>query len=588
MLTLLVIFPLLAASFLALLTYGKEKYTGPIVLAGSLITSLLIAYASFSSYGKIQELGWFGISGYTFHITTQLLPLNIILAMLIGIITPLIMLYSMGYIDSKMERPRFFFEMGIFASAMLLFAISGNFITMFIAWEMLGITSYLLIGFWYHKEHAPYAARKSISTIIIGDFSMLAAMLIIWSSYHTFSFSAILAAPSTVYLPIAMILVLVACFTKSAQFPFHEWLADAMEGPTPVSAFLHSSTMVKAGVFLVLVLSPLFFKAGLSELILSIGIISVILGASNAISSHHVKKILAYSTIEDLGLMFVAIGLHAIIAAVLFFIVQAFYKAVLFMSAGSIMRANNEEEDIYKLYGSSSRKSLYVPMLIGVVSIAGIFPLSGFFGKAAIDTAASSNIFAYAILVIIDFATSAYIFRWMFIHLRKNSKAHQSNYAQIPRSMIYAGAITSALVILAAVVFFYISGFLSYYGYSASLSISLLDSIIETVAVALGIALSYKLFILAKPTGEIKTRLYYALFNSVLVNAAYAYIANAIMYFAEGINVLDELIYGFFASGGEGMVAISNKLRLIVTGDTNNYLIAFVAGIILIILLLLV
>jgi NADH-quinone oxidoreductase subunit L len=588
MLTLLVIFPLLAASFLALLTYGREKYTGPIVLAGSLLTSLMIAYASFYSYGKIQELGWFGISGYTFHITTELLPLNVILAMLIGTITPLIILYSMGYMDSKVERPRFFFEMGVFASAMLLFAISGNFITMFIAWEMLGITSYLLIGFWYYKEHAPYAARKSISTIIIGDFSMLAAMLIIWSSYHTFSFSAILSAPSTFYLPIAMFFVLVACFTKSAQFPFHEWLADAMEGPTPVSAFLHSSTMVKAGVFLVLVLSPLFFKAGLSELILSIGIISVILGASNAISSHHVKKILAYSTIEDLGLMFVAIGLHAIIAAVLFFIVQAFYKAVLFMSAGSIMRANNEEEDIYKLYGSSSRKSLYVPMLIGAVSIAGIFPLSGFFGKAAIDTAASSNIFAYIILVIIDFATSAYIFRWMFIHSRKAPKAHTGNYGQIPRSMIYAGAITSVLVILAAFVFLYISGFLSYYGYSAGLSISLLDSIIETVAVVLGIAASYKLFVLAKPTGAIKTRLYYALFNSVLVNSAYAYIAKAIMYFAEGINVLDELIYGFFASGGEGMVAISNKLRLIVTGDTNNYLIAFVAGIILIILLLLV
>jgi NADH-quinone oxidoreductase subunit L len=588
MLTLLVIVPLLAASFLALLTYGREKYTGPLVLTGSIITSLMILYASISSFGKVQQLNWFSISGYTIHITTQLLPLNVVLSLLIGIITPLIMFYSMGYMEYKGERPRFFFEIGLFAASMLLFAISGNFITMFIAWELLGITSYLLIGFWYKKDKAPYAARKSISTIIIGDFAMLAAMLIIWSSYHTFSFSNILASPVSAYLPIAMLLVLVACFTKSAQFPFHEWLSDAMEGPTPVSAFLHSSTMVKAGVFLVLVLFPLFMKAGLSELILVIGLISVILGASNAISSHHIKKILAYSTIEDLGLMFVAIGLHAIVAAVLFFIVQAFYKALLFMSAGSIMRANNEEEDIYKIYGSAKRKLLYVPMLIGVLSIAGIFPLSGFFGKAAIDTAATSNIYAYIILVAIDFATSAYIFRWLFIHSRKPSKSSNVDYSKIPKSMIYAGVITSVLVILAAIAFFNIGGFLSSQAYRSILSISVIDSAIETVAVALGIIASYMLFVRAKPTGEIKTKAYYILFNSPIVNAAYMYMSKAIIYFAEGINVIDELIYGFFASGGEGLVSISSQLRKIVTGDSNNYLIAFVAGIILIILLLLV
>ncbi|MCL5680198.1 MAG: NADH-quinone oxidoreductase subunit L [Candidatus Marsarchaeota archaeon] len=588
MLTLLIILPLLAASFLVLLTYGREKYTGPLVLAGSLITSLMILYASMSSFGKIQELNWFGISGYTIHITTQLLPLNVILSLLIGLITPLIMFYSMGYMEYKTERPRFFFEMGIFASSMLLFAIAGNFITMFIAWEMLGITSYLLIGFWYKRENAPYAARKSISTIIIGDFAMLAAMLIIWSSYHTFSFASILASPSSLYLSIAMFMVLIACFTKSAQFPFHEWLSDAMEGPTPVSAFLHSSTMVKAGVFLVLVLFPLFMKAGLSELILAIGIISAVLGASNAISSHHVKKILAYSTIEDLGLMFVAIGLHAIVAAVLFFIVQAFYKALLFMSAGSIMRANNEEEDIYKLYGSAKRKLLYIPTVIGVLSIAGIFPLSGFFGKAAIDTAAASNAYAYIILVIIDFATSAYIFRWLFIHSRKPSKSAAVDYSKIPKSMVYAGVIASILVVLAAFAFFDMGSVQSYSDYSLSISISVIDSIIETAAVAFGLVVSYLLFMKAKPTGEIRTKAYYILFNSVAINAAYLYISKAVMYFAEGISVIDELIYGFFASGGEGLLAISDKLRKIVTGDSNNYLIAFVAGIILIILLLLV
>lgn len=588
MLTILVILPIVAASFLALLTYGKEKYTGPVVLVGSLITSAMVVYDSLVSPGAVQQIAWFGISGYTIHITTQLLPLNIILSLLIAIITPLIMFYSMGYMEVKTERPRFYFEIGIFAAAMLLFAIAGNFITMFIAWEMLGVTSYLLIGFWYQKDNPPYAARKSISTILIGDFAMLAAMLSVWVSYHTFSFSRILALPTNPVLPIAMFLVLVATFTKSAQFPFHEWLADAMEGPTPVSAFLHSSTMVKAGVFLVLVLFPLFVKSGLSELILAIGIISALLGASNAISSHHIKKILAYSTIEDLGLMFVAIGLHAIIAAVLFFIVQAFYKALLFMSAGSIMRANGEEEDIYKTYGSYKRKLLYIPMLIGVLSIAGIFPLSGFFGKAAIDAAALSNTYVYIILAVIDFATSAYIFRWLFIHSRREPAHVELSYSSIPKSMLYSGAITSVLVLAAAIAFFNVSGFLSYYAYASKLSIGLAEAVIESAIVILGISASYYLFHVKKPSGTVTTKAYYVLFNSVMVNAAYGYIAKAVMYFAEGINLIEEMLYGFFASGAYGIIAMSAGLRKIVTGDANDYLIAFVAGIILIILIMLV
>ena len=588
MLTLFVLLPIIIASFLALLTRGREKYTGPLVLEGSLITSAMIIYASVSSFGAIQQSKWFGILGYNVHITTQLLPLNVILAALMAVITPLIMFYSMGYIDNPIERPRFFFEMGLFAASMLLFSISGNFIAMFIAWEMLGITSYLLIGFWYNKKNPPFAARKSISTIIIGDFAMLAGILAIWASYHSFSFAMILSMPVEPVLPVAMLLILIAAFTKSAQFPFHEWLADAMEGPTPVSAFLHSSTMVKAGVFLVLVLFPLFVKAGLTELILAIGIISALLGASNAISSHHIKKILAYSTIEDLGLMFIAIGLHAIIAAVLFFIVQAFYKALLFMSAGSIMRANSEEEDIYKIYGSYKRKLLYIPMLIGVLSIAGIFPLSGFFGKAAIDFAALSNIYVYIILAVIDFATGAYIFRWLFLHSRTAPKSHADNYSKIPRSMLYSGAITSVFVIAAAMAFFYISGFLSSYNYTARLAITISEAVIESIIVIFGILASYYLFKVRKPTGVIHTNAYYILFNSVMVNSAYLYISKAFVYFAEGINLIDEMIYGFFASGSNGILLMSGKLRKIVTGDSNEYLIAFVAGIVLIILLLLV
>ncbi len=592
MFALIVIVPLIIASFIMLFLRDRERYAGPIAFGASLLSSLLIWLLYAGSFNVVQKFTWFSFAGFNFHIAVETLPLNMVLLALIGIITPLIMLYSLGYISTPDEKPRYYFEMSIFAAAMMVFAVSANFITMFIAWEMLGITSYVLIGFWYQKDKAPTAARKAITTIIIGDIAMLSAILLIWSSYGTFSFNSILASPLSPILPVALVLILVAAFTKSAQFPFHEWLADAMEGPTPVSAFLHSSTMVKAGVFLVIVLFPLYYKAGLLYLILGIGAISAILGASNAISSHHIKRILAYSTIEDLGLMFVAIGLNAILAAVLFFIVQAFYKALLFMSAGSIMRANDEKEDIYSIYGSKYNKVLYASMLIGVLSIAGIFPLSGFFGKVAIDTSASSNILVYIILIVIDFATSAYIFRWLFIHSREAPKAlieeSKKSYKQIPKSMLYSGAITAVLVIAAGISFLYVSPFLSQYNYSHALNLSVTDAVIETVIVAFGLFVSYRLFSVARPTGEIKSRLYYVLFNSAAVNAAYSYMARALMYFAEGIAVLDDLIFGFFYSGGEGLLKLSSIMRKGVNGETNVYLAAFVAGIIIIMLLIMV
>ncbi|MCL4372325.1 hypothetical protein M1373_03340 [Candidatus Marsarchaeota archaeon] len=587
---LIAIAPLVLASIIAALLSGRNsRYAGPVTLAGSLGSLALILYITFGKIVAFQQIVWFSIKPFTYHIAVSMLPFNLVLLWLVGIITPLILLYSIGFISVNTEKPRFYFEMGIFAAAMMVFAMSANFITMFIGWEMLGITSYLLIGFWYGKEKAPTAARKAITTVIIGDIAMLSGMLLIWVAYGTFNFSSIIAAPESTVLPIAMGLILVAIFTKSAQFPFHEWLADAMEGPTPVSAFLHSSTMVKAGVFLAIVLFPLFLKAGLLEVILAIGLISAFIGASNAISSHHIKRILAYSTIEDLGLMFVAVGMGAIAAAILFFIVQAFYKALLFMSAGSIMRANGESEDIYKSFGSRYNKLLYIPMLIGVLSIAGIFPLSGFFGKVAIETSAQSNIYVYLLLLVIDFATSAYIFRWIFLHSRRAPLKQESGlrtaYRDLPKTMLIAGATTSAFVIIAAISLLYVNGIAASYDYAAS-GIGIAASIIESIAIAVGLFISYKLFVLAKPTGTIKKKAYYILFNSVAVNASYAFLAKAVLYFAEGIEVLDELIYGFFSAGGSGVLKLSSLMRKSVNGSTNVYIAALVAGIIIILLLI--
>ena len=581
---------LVIAGIAALLSRRHVLAPRYIALAGSLAALAIITYAFVYGSAGTYSIPWFGIGQYSFPIVLETYSLNMLLLLLVGVITPLIFLYSIGFMDVPTEQGRFYFEISVFAAAMMLFAIAGNLITMFLAWEMLGITSYLLIGFWYYKGRAAEAARKAITIIIIGDVLMLSAILLIFSTYHTMSFNAILAAPYSSSLTVAMALLLVAIFTKSAQFPFHEWLPDAMEGPTPVSAFLHSSTMVKAGVFLAAVLLPLFAKAGLLRVMLVVGLVSALLGASNALAERHVKRIPAYSTIEDIGLMFVALGLNALAAAMLFFVVQAFYKALLFMSAGSIMRANNETTNIYDLYGASKRKIIAAASIIGALSLAGIAPLSGFFGKAAIGTASLAvNALVYAVLMVIGFASSIYIFRWLIVPMRKAPEGEEvrlsGKYAHIPRSMLAAPAILAVMVVAVSVLYLYLPGYLSQH----LSDIGVLDAAIESGVAVAGIAIAYVLFRNVKPFAPSRHRMAVsALYNSLLVNKAYQLIARFFYAIGAGIDSIDNGLYEAALSGGNGVVYSGRQLRRIVTGQPNMYLVAALIGIMLLVVVMVV
>ena len=300
MLAILIIVPLVAAALLALLMRKlNSRLVGYVALAASIITLLLI-FGAYLNQPQIQSINWFSVGGYLLQISTVIAPLNMILLLIVGIMTPIIITYSIGFMHVRSEQSRYYFELCLFAAAMMLFAISADFVTMFIAWELLGITSYLLIGFWHHNYGAAGAARKAITTILIGDMMMLAAILIIWSTYGTFSFSVILqqAGFHSAAMSAALALIMLAAFTKSAQFPFHEWLPDAMKCLAPVSAFLHSSTMVKAGVFIVAVLLPLFAAYNMLHILLIFGIITAVLGITNALAETNIKRMLAYSTLD--------------------------------------------------------------------------------------------------------------------------------------------------------------------------------------------------------------------------------------------------------------------------------------------------
>ena len=416
MLAILVVIPFIASGVLAALL-GNDRAAGLVALAAGIASIGMVAWLYLNNPG-VQSVNWFSFGSYQLTLSTSLSQIHMIFLALIAFMSTLVILYSLGFMDVPSERRPYYMEISLFAAGMMLFAIGADLITLFIGWELIGLTSYLLIGFWRYRESAVKAAKKAVIVLLIGDLLVFAGIALLWSQLHSLSLAYIEANASGSVAAVAALFIVAGALTKSAQFPFHEWLTDAMEGPTPVSALLHSSTMVKAGVFLVAILLPFLLNLGMGPILIGAGIISVVVASLNALSSTHIKRILAYSTIEDMGLMLIALGFNSIPAAVLLFVFQTFYKGLIFMDAGILTKANKDEMDIRKIAGSRSI-GLILPTLIAVASLAGIFPLGGFFGKVAVE-AAVQNYLVYAALLAVEVVSSMYIFRWLFVPLKNN------------------------------------------------------------------------------------------------------------------------------------------------------------------------
>ena len=502
---LLSLVPLLAAILVIAALRMESKLIKAVALLGS-ISPLLFVPMMMHSVGTTQNIDWFSVGGAQFSITATLLPINMLLFVLVSVMGPLVILYSMGFMDVMHENRRFYIEMLAFQAAMLAFSIAGNFILLFIAWELLSVTSYLLIGFWYSRERANSAARKAITIILIGDIAMLAAMAILFASYSTLSFGAIISQVASHGMngatAAALTLVLIAAFTKSAQFPFHEWLTAAMEGPTPVSAFLHSSTMVKAGVFLVMILFPLFELTRLMPIIAIVGALTALIGISNALVGRHIKKVLAYSTIEELSIMFFALGIGAYAAAIYFFFAQTFYKALLFFYSGALMKANNTE-DITQMSGVSRNKLLLISGLFGVLALAGFVPFDGFFANTLLESSAT-NLLSYGFMLLTDILVSLFIARWFLIPAGKPTSDAAATrldfaYGTLPRIMFVPIVILALMTLGGSYLLGYVSsvsGSMAAYGYriAAGAAVPYLDMALESAVVVIGIMVMYALF----------------------------------------------------------------------------------------------
>ena len=572
MLPFLLIAPLVLAIVLIALLPSSElpKY---LALAGTIVGLVLLLFMHYGTFNA----GWFSIGGANVVFSASITPVSMLLLAVVLLVAPAIFFYSFGYMKKPSEQRRYYIEMLIFEAAMLVFAMSGNFITLFVAWEFLSVMSYMLIGFYKEKASAARSARKAISTVLIGDIAIMAAIAIIWTATGSFSIGAIPSNPG--YLLAAALLLCVAILTKSAQFPFQEWLPDAMEGPTPVSAFLHSSTMVKAGVFAFIILYPLFSAAHVLYLFMILSAITIVISTLGAAKEMQIKRVIAYSTTQELGLMIFAVSIGSITAALYFFLVQSFYKSLLFFSSGAVMEAT-DEEFLDRTTGLRENRLVFLTTAIGVLSLAGFIPFSGFFGSMGISSSATS--FAvYAFLSVIGFSTSFFIIRWILLASKKAEKAKDKlAYKRMPKSMVISMVFLAALSLLSAAAFFYMGNFLAgntYYlqKYMTTLGFKPYGVVIETVLAFLGLSVSYYAFSRKK---KIAGSLSHIVHSSDMFNVLYLYFAEAVLIIFDGVSIFDRYLSDAFEDLGRGVNFFGKLIRRLAAGDINTYVLMLIVA----------
>ncbi|MDE1861062.1 MAG: NADH-quinone oxidoreductase subunit L [Candidatus Micrarchaeota archaeon] len=578
--------PIVAIAGIAVLR--EQQYARYIALAASLASLGLLFLVGYGEY----QMQWFQVGPYALDITTLVTPVNMLLLTVIALITPLIVFYSFGFMDVESEQRRFYIEILAFTTAMLGFAMSGNFIMLFVCWEFLSLTSYLLIGFWHLRERAVKAARKALTVIFIGDIALLIAIVMFFSVFGTLDFSVIVANLGNTALSgslyFAVIMLLIAIFTKSAQFPFQEWLIDAMEGPTPVSAFLHSTTMVKAGVFVTIMLLPLLSFAGVTQFVLIFAVLTAVIATLNALKERHIKKVIAYSTIQELSLMLIAVSSSALIAGVYFFFAQSFYKALLFFSAGSVMKAT-DKEDLHEVSGLGSDKLAVISTLFGVLSLAGFIPFDGFFANVGLGSSIS-NLYVYAIISAISLITSMYIFRWFFYaSTEARDGGVRLGYERLPRSMALCMAILAASTLAASIFFTQISGFLKYSGYydyasygtplpGLGSALASQGTLVFLAIIAAGAAISYMIYV-RNVLKEKKDSFLSFVHTGRLFAFFYAIAARAACLLADGAGAFDERVSEMFDTFGRMTMASGLGIRRISVGNINLYMFIVMAGI---------
>jgi NADH-quinone oxidoreductase subunit L len=615
------LFPLIG--FLLNGFFGKKISKGlsgaiaSVSVLASFVVSLLIFMELQGASEKshiIHIFSW--INSDTLHIPFEFLidPLSSVFLLIITGIGFLIHIYSIGYMHDDEGFSRFFSYLNLFVFFMLLLVLGNNYLILFVGWEGVGLCSYLLIGFWFKNSAYNDAARKAFVMNRIGDLGFLLGIILIFITFGSISFNEVFSKAGTVSTSIVTsiaLLLFIGAMGKSAQIPLYTWLPDAMAGPTPVSALIHAATMVTAGIYMV-VRSNIFYSISevASETVAIVGVITALFAATIGLFQNDIKKILAYSTVSQLGLMFLGLGVGAYSSAVFHVTTHAFFKALLFLGAGSVIHAMGGEQDIRKMGGLSGKiKITFITMLLGTIAISGLPPFSGFFSKDEIlaHTYEHSKLL-WLLGMIASLLTAFYMFRLLFLTFFgkfRGTHDQEHHLHESPPSMTFPLIVLAILSVVGGLLglpeFWYFPNWMAHN----------LDSIIirkhpstlshETEWILMGIAVTgalvaiyftYVLFIRkkvlpAEKETELKTwqRVVY---NKYYVDELYDMIVrkpldglSSLFHKFMDVQVIDGIVNGV----GTSVKAIGSSVRYFQSGNIGFYIMSMTLGVVLILLL---
>mgnify|MGYP006410409943 CR=1 FL=1 len=602
-------FPLLGFLSLVLTSGNLPKKAVAVIGAGSIGMSFLVAaiiaaqfIASGDDYFVIEVWTWMSVGEFSPGFAFYLDGLSLVMMLIISGVGFLIHLYSTGFMLDDPSYSRFFSYMNLFVASMLMLVLADNLVLLYLGWEGVGLCSYLLIGFWYENPANGYAARKAFITTRVGDTSMAIGLFLLFTQLGTLNIQDMLHAAETQW-PVgsglavaASLLLLGGAVGKSAQLPLQTWLPDAMAGPTPISALIHAASMVTAGVYLIARTHILFELAPNVQLLVAwIGLITLLMAGFTAMTQHDIKRILAYSTVSQIGYMFLGLGVGAYSASVFHLMTHAFFKALLFLGAGTVILSLHHEHDIFKMGGKRKQLPIaFASFLIGSLALAAFPFTSGYFSKDEILIGAlemdGPGIWLWAGGVLGAFFTGIYSFRLVFVVFFGESKAHHDEKEVAGFSMATPLIILMVLALFGGLISIPVDSVFNHGGEHEEHHISALMHGIMIVVPLLGIGVSY-LFYMSKTfsienlmSSSLAKSLHKFWFSGWGMDALYQFLFVNPFLFLARINKND-LIDSFYS----GIVALTRTANGLVaraqTGQLRWYVMTVIGGVVLIVCL---
>ncbi len=604
--------PLLAAVVIALFTQHDRKLSAGLsvgaVVAGFVLSLVFIKLNGWAPAHEVS-VAWLTIGDLQADFGLHFDPLSLLMMLVVTGVASAIHIYSWGYMSEDRSLPRYFACLSLFTFSMLGIVLANNFLQLFIFWELVGVSSYLLIGFWFERPAAADAGKKAFITNRLGDFGFLLGILTAWAWFGSLNFAEVNKGMADWkgehwLLTVAGLLIFCGAMGKSAQFPLHVWLPDAMEGPTPVSALIHAATMVAAGVYMLCRVFFIFTPDALT-VIAWIGGFTALLSAVIAVQQDDIKRILAYSTLSQLGYMVMAVGLHGPTQAMFHLTTHAFFKALLFLGAGSVILAVHHEQDIWKMGGLRTKMPVtFWTFMVGTLALAGVPPFSGFYSKDGIlAQAAQHSLPLFVVGAVVAALTTFYMFRLVFVAFLGKSRSEAAGHAQeSPPVMVWPLRILAFFSVVGGLI-----GIEELYGtqlatehteHAVSFGQQLIGPFIHAplavgvglLAVVIGYAAAYALYAKAAkdPLPEklgalsraMRNRFYFDELYQATVIRFHDFLAAAADWFDRWV------IAGVGVRGTHGTTELAGRaLRLLQTGNLQTYAFIFALGVALVLYL---